>query len=85
MPGVKLVTEQKDGFKAYLSNFTIDDQPKIKLHLAEQYQFTHWILHAKNGSDLKDVSIHCSWDTNGIGTIDYSLKGLETILLEAEV
>ncbi|MCT3030879.1 hypothetical protein [Pediococcus parvulus] len=85
MPGVKLVIEQKDGFKAYLSNFTIDDQSKIKLHLAEQYQFTHWILHAKNGSDLKDVSIHCSWDTNGIGTINYSLKGLETILLEAEV
>lgn len=85
MPGVKLVTEQKIGFKAYFSNFTIDEQPKIKFHLAEQYQFTHWILHAKSGSDLKDVSVHCSWDADGIGTIDYSLKGLETILITAEV
>lgn len=85
MPGVKLLTEHKIGFKAYFSNFTIDDQPKIKFHFSDQYQYTHWILHTRTGSDLKDVSVQCSWDANGIGTIDYPLKGLETILIEAEV
>ncbi len=85
MPGVKLVTEQKSKFKIYLSNFTIDTQSQIKLHLSEQYQFSQWILHAKNGSGIEDRLVHCSWDADGIGTIDYSLKGLETILLEEKV
>lgn len=81
MPGTKL-TAVAD--QMVLSNFTIDDQAQIQLHLTNAKANQHWKLYFHEGAQLQSMEVTVSPDSNGMLTIPYRLKGLETVILLAE-
>lgn len=78
MPGVKFVASSDE---MVLSNFTIDDQKEIKVHLTAEKQATDWQLYFHEGTKLQSFSVKPEWIKNDILTIPYRLKGLETVIL----
>lgn len=81
MPGTKL-TAVAD--QMVLSNFTIDDQAQIQLHLTKAKVNQHWKLYFHEGAQLQSMEVTASPDSNGMLIIPYRLKGLETVILLAE-
>lgn len=82
MPGTKLTASSNE---MVLSNFTIDDQDQIRIHLTADKQAQDWKLYFHDGNELKNLVVKFEWMTGDVLTIPYRLKGLETVILLTEV
>jgi hypothetical protein len=80
MPGTKLTASSN---QIVLSNFTIDDQEQIQIHLTKTKQLQDWKLYYHVGVEVQSLQIKPEWIRNDVLTIPYQLKGLETVILLA--
>ncbi len=80
MPGTKLTASSN---QTVLSNFTIDDQEQIQIHLTKTKQLQDWKLYYHVGVEVQSLQIKPEWIRNDVLTIPYQLKGLETVILLA--
>ena len=77
MPNVKLLVE-KNGQKAWLANFTLDDYQQIKWHLGEPLKSNEATIIRKVNNTVKKTQVQIRVE-NGIAIINETLAPLETI------
>jgi hypothetical protein len=82
MPGTKLVATAD---QMVLSNFTIDDQAQIKIHLTPEKQAQTWQLHFHSGAQMETLQVQPEWIKDDVLTIPHPIRGLETVILLALV
>lgn len=77
MPNVKLLVE-KNGQKAWLANFTLDDYQQLKWHLGEPLKSNEATIIRKVNNTVKKTQVQIRVE-NDIAFIDEALAPLETI------
>ena len=77
MPNVKLLVE-KNGQKAWLANFTLDDYQQLKWHLGEPLKSNEATIIRKVNNTVKKTQVQIRVE-NGIAIINETLAPLETI------
>ena len=77
MPNVKLLVE-KNGQKAWLANFTLDDYQQLKWHLAAPLTSNEATIIRKVNNTVKKTQVQIRVE-NGIAIINETLAPLETI------
>ena len=77
MPNVKLLVE-KNGQKAWLANFTLDNYQQIKWHLGEPLKSNEATIIRKVNNTVKKTQVQIRVE-NDIAFIDEALAPLETI------
>lgn len=80
MAGTKITASSN---QIVLSNFTIDDQKQIQIHLSKTKQQQDWKLYFHEGAKFQELAVKPEWIEHDVLTIPYQLKGLETVILLA--